>query len=60
MGDNEFMFTLQNGDYKYIFEYETDEELENHLNIINKTCIQPNNKNRILSEIKLLSRGYYY
>lgn len=56
MGDNEFMFTLQNGDYKYIFEYETDEELENHLNIINKTCIQPNNKNRILNEIEETSK----
>ena len=55
MGEKELMFTLENGDYKYIFEYETDEELENHLTIINKTCIQPYAK-KILNEINETSK----
>ena len=40
MGVEELMFTLKDGDYQYIFEYETNEELEEHLTIINKTCLQ--------------------
>ena len=42
MGDEELMFTLKNGDYKFIFEYETNAELEEHLTIVNKTCLQKN------------------
>ena len=53
MGVEELMFTMQNGDYQYIFEYETNEELEEHLTIINKTCIQKNNETskKILNEV---------
>lgn len=53
MGVEELMFTLKDGDYQYIFEYETNEELEEHLTIINKTCLQKDivKSEKILNEV---------
>ena len=58
MGVEELMFTIESGDYKYIFEYETNEELESHLTIINKTCLQKDivKSEKILNEIDETSK----
>ena len=58
MGVEELMFTLKDGDYQYIFEYETNEELEEHLTIINKTCLQKDivKSEKILNEIDETSK----
>lgn len=39
MGVEELMFTIESGDYKYIFEYETNEELESHSFSISNSTI---------------------
>lgn len=58
MGVEELMFNMEMGDYKFIFEYETNAELEEHLTIINKTCLQKDilKSEKILKEIDETSK----
>lgn len=59
MNKEELLFTLQKGDYKFIFEYETIEELNQHLNSISNIVIDKDkeiekfeNVNRLLMQEK--------